>query len=56
MDTTTTIARPSREITDLFDLDARTAPVAKLPTVGRSANCTNDGCTGSCVTCSCGCR
>ncbi len=42
------------EITDLFDLDVRTTPIAMLPTTGRSADCTNDGCTGSCA--SCGCR
>lgn len=38
-----------------FDLDVRVERVDELPEgVGRSANCTNNGCTRSCV--SCGCR
>lgn len=41
-------------IADLFDLDVQTEGVADLGGVGRSADCTNNGCTRSCV--SCGCR
>jgi hypothetical protein len=47
-------AELSVDITDLFDLDARTAPIATPPGVPSSEDCTNDGCTNSCV--SCGCR
>lgn len=53
MDSTLTLPGPSAEIIDLFDLDVRSAPVAVLPTTGKSANCTNDGCTGSCNSCGC---
>lgn len=48
-----TAIAPSPEIADLFDLDPRTAPIAKLPTIGKSSNCTNDGCTASCNSCTC---
>lgn len=44
----------SADLTDLFNLDARTMSVATLPSAGDSADCTNDGCTRSCA--SCGCR
>ena len=37
-------------IADLFRLDAQTAPATTLPAYD-SADCTNDGCTGSCVGC-----
>jgi hypothetical protein len=47
-------AELSADLADLFDLDPRTAPLAALPTVPNSEDCTNDGCTRSCV--SCGCR
>ncbi|HEX5113643.1 MAG TPA: hypothetical protein VFW65_00440 [Pseudonocardiaceae bacterium] len=47
-------AELSADVADLFDLDPRTAPIVTLPTGNDSADCTNDGCTKSCV--SCGCR
>ncbi|HEU0086763.1 MAG TPA: hypothetical protein VFQ77_03805 [Pseudonocardiaceae bacterium] len=41
-------------IADLFDLDVQTEGVADLDRADRSADCTNNGCTESCL--SCGCR
>lgn len=42
-------------IADLFDLDARSEPAADFGTdsrgVVRSADCTNNGCTKTCVGC-----
>ena len=60
MNSTATVGEPSAntelsaDMADLFDLDPRTAPLAALPTIANSEDCTNDGCTRSCV--SCGCR
>lgn len=60
MNSTTTVDVPSAsaelsgDMADLFDLDPRTAPIAGQPTGNDSADCTNDGCTRSCM--SCGCR
>lgn len=48
--TTNTIGLPT-EIADLFDLDPQSTPVTDLGNVGRSADCTIDGCTASCVGC-----
>lgn len=48
--TTNTVEQVS-EIADLFDLDAQSVPVSDLGNVGRSGECTNDGCTASCVGC-----
>jgi hypothetical protein len=48
---TTNTVGLSSEIADLFDLDPRSIPVADLGNVGRSADCTNDGCTASCNGC-----
>lgn len=53
MDSNKTLAYPSVELADLFDLDPRAAPVAVLPTIGRSGDCTNDGCTATCNSCGC---
>lgn len=37
---------------DLFDLSPRSEPVGTLlPGVGRSDDCTSDGCTASCINC-----
>lgn len=53
MDLINAPACPSSELADLFNLDPRTVVVAKLPTIGKSADCTNDGCTGTCNSCGC---
>lgn len=42
------------DLAALFDLDPRTTPLTELGDLPDSADCTNDGCTGSCL--SCGCR
>jgi hypothetical protein len=39
------------EIADLFSLEPELISVADLGSVGRSADCTNDGCTDSRVGC-----
>lgn len=60
MNSTTSIAEASAsaelsvDLADLFDLNPRTIPLAGQSTVAASGDCTNDGCTRSCV--SCGCR
>jgi hypothetical protein len=41
-------------IADLFDLDMQTEYTVDFDGVGRSADCTNNGCTNTCL--SCGCR
>lgn len=41
-------------IADLFDLDVQTEGVADIGGSGHSGDCTNNGCTASCL--SCGCR
>jgi hypothetical protein len=47
----TEIDQLASEIADLFSLEPELTAVADLGNVGRSADCTNDGCTRSCVGC-----
>lgn len=44
----------SVDVADLFDLNPRTVPLPGQPPIASSEDCTNDGCTRSCM--SCGCR
>lgn len=59
MDATSTMSNPTTgtdvctDLDDLFALDPRTEPLAALPAAADSGDCTNDGCTGSCVSCGC---
>lgn len=53
MSSPTSTAELSADIADLFNLDTQITPVAALPMRGDSADCTNDGCTGSCLSCGC---
>ncbi|MEV6153342.1 hypothetical protein AB0L53_23630 [Nonomuraea sp. NPDC052129] len=41
------------EVPDLFNLDFQVGPVHELPGPMLSGDCTNDTCTGTCLSCGC---
>ncbi|WP_322751886.1 MULTISPECIES: hypothetical protein [unclassified Frankia] len=43
---------PTDVLDELFSLDPQVSPLGELAGFGDSGDCTNDGCTGSCVGCS----
>lgn len=41
------------DVSGLFDLDLQIGPVHELPGPMLSGDCTNDTCTGTCLSCGC---